>query len=101
MTTYGMKKNNAYAGEHVTPSGGRAVRIYYIDRAALAAINQCLREAGQRVPKRHERYAVRCGWYWITMADVAAGKAGARVGPYTSSRAAWQAAVQRLDNGKG
>lgn len=95
------KKNNAYEGEHLTPSGGRSFRIYYIGCDTIYEIHRTLRECGQRVFPRGHRHRIKAGWYWISMAAVAAGKAHERVGPFTASGNAYRAAIQRLDNGKG
>ena len=100
MSTPG-KKNVAFQGDHMTPSGSRAFCVYYIGRREIAEINQGMRDCGQRVYPRGHRHALKAGWYWITLADQAARRANNRVGPFTSSRGAYQAAIERLETGKG
>jgi hypothetical protein len=100
MSTPG-KKNIAFRGDHVTPEGGRAFRVYYLGQVDIREVRKALRECGQRVYPPGHKHAIRAGWYWITLKDVALENAKARVGPFTSSRGAYLAAIQRLDGGKG
>ncbi len=99
--TYGYKRNNGYEGEHVTPSGMRAFKVYYIDRDTVRAVHTAQRAAGRRVPPPGHHNRFKAGWYWITVADQAAGRDQGRVGPFTSSRNAYQAAIERLETGRG
>ena len=97
----GTKKNGAYAGDHLTPSGGRGFRVYYLGRLELAQIKAHTLAAGLRWYPRGHRHATRTGWYWISLVDHVQGKPSDRVGPFTASGAAYRAAVERLDKGKG
>lgn len=85
------KRNDAYAGDHVTPDGRRGFHIFYIDKAGAATI----RAAQKRPwPRGHPGY-VKTGWFWISQTSRKNAK-GNSYGNFTSSRGAYQDAVMHL-----
>jgi hypothetical protein len=95
------KRDNAFSGihEHITPSGGAAFRVYYLDRSYVRQRRELDRLEGKRVyPPGHPRF-IRTGWFWIRVKDSEDLRGDRACGPYTSSRAAYQAAVDYLDKG--
>jgi len=96
----GVKKHNAYAGTHVTPSGGRAFVVYYLGWAEIQAIVRAKKESGKRPPARRGPHYPKAGWYWITLADQAAARVDRRRGPFSASGNAYRAAIDLLDNGE-
>ena len=94
-------RNKAFEGEHITPSGARGFKVYYLDREAIKAIRNARKAAGMRVYPPGHALALKTGWYWITAAGAAKADGSLAVGPFSSSRGAYKAAVDKLDNGKG
>jgi len=80
--------HNAFAGEHPIPGFG-SLHVYYADRRLVLDWNKA------RGIARGHHLAYRCGWYYVLNGErngapvlVEGEKSG---GPYSSSRAAYQA----------
>jgi len=84
----------------MTPSGGSLFVVYYLGDAERRAINEARLKLGQRRYPRGHRHAIKCGWYWIRLADHQAGRGDKRVGPFTASGRAYEAAITYLEEGR-
>lgn len=89
-TTHPKADSDQYAGEHpaVGPNG-QAFRVDYWDAEQSRAVNDL---RGSPPPGHPAR--VKAGWYWRNAPDAIAASRG----PYTSSRAAWGAAMGKPSN---
>jgi hypothetical protein len=95
--TIPKKRYDAFAGEHTTPSGRAAFRIYYLDDTYFRQKRLIDKAQGKRVwPPGHPKRP-KAGWRWIRVKDSEAERGDKAHGPFSSSRAAYQAAVENLD----
>lgn len=83
-----IKKNTAYAGEHLSSNGRVSFTIWYRDRYDAAQINKMLIRPHPRISPHYPR----TGWFFRRSHT----KSWVAYGPFTSSQKAYKRAMETL-----